>query len=115
MNATGYGLAMTTTVQDVPDAERFEAFVDGALAGVATYHLRGGRIALRHTEVDDAFEGHGVGSALARHALGAAREAGLAVLPYCPFMASYIREHPEWVDLVPEDLRSEFGLAEGTA
>ena len=43
-------------------------------------------------------------------ALSEARERGLRVLPQCPFVAEHIREHPEWLDLVPEDRRAEFGL-----
>src|SRR3712207_7478230 len=49
----------------------------------------------RHTEVDDQFEGRGIGSALARGELDAARADGLDVLPLCPFMAAYIRDHPD--------------------
>jgi predicted GNAT family acetyltransferase len=33
------------------------------------------------------------------------------VLPHCPFMAAYIREHPDdYLSLVPEDRRGQFGL-----
>ncbi len=68
-------------------------------------------IALKHTEVDDRFEGRGIGSALARGVLDAARRDGLAVLPYCPFMAGYIRGHPDdYLDLVPTDQRAKFDL-----
>ena len=35
---------------------------------------------------------------------------GLAVLPYCPYVKSWIKKHPEYTDLVPEDRRGEFGL-----
>jgi len=37
---------------------------------------------------------------LARGALDSARERGLAVVPSCPFVASYITKHPEYADLV---------------
>jgi predicted GNAT family acetyltransferase len=106
---------MTTTLRDNTEAARFEALVDGEVAGFATYRRREGSIALIHTEVDDAYEGEGLGSRLARFALDGAREAGLEVLPYCPFMASWIREHPDYVELVPQDKREKFGLAEGAA
>ena len=45
---------------------RYEAWVDGELAGAAYYELDEKRIVFTHTEVEDRFEGHGVGSALAR-------------------------------------------------
>jgi predicted GNAT family acetyltransferase len=38
-----------------------------------------------------------------------ARE-GKVILPYCPFMRSWMAEHPEYTDLVPEQQRAEFGL-----
>jgi predicted GNAT family acetyltransferase len=90
---------------------RYEADVDGELAGFAVFRMRGDRIVFTHTEVDDRFEGQGIGSALARGVLDAARGDGLGVLPYCPFIAGYIRGHPDdYVDLVPTDQRAKFDL-----
>jgi predicted GNAT family acetyltransferase len=110
----GYVPLVTATVQDNPAEKRYEVHVDGELAGFATYHLSGPRITLIHTEVDDAYEGQGIGKLLAEYVLDAARDAGLAVIPKCPFMAKYIRETREYVDLVPENRRAEFGLDEAT-
>lgn len=101
---------MDLRIADNPDAERYEVFADGELAGFVTYRLQDGRIALRHTEVDDAFEGQGVGSALVSGVLDDARARGLAVLPFCPFVRSYIQRHPEYLELVPSDERKRFGL-----
>jgi predicted GNAT family acetyltransferase len=97
-------------VADNPDAERYEAFVDDDLAGFVTYRLAPGRISLLHTEVDDAFEGHGVGSSLISATLDDVRARGLGVLPFCPFVKAYLRRHPESLDLVPENDRARFGL-----
>jgi uncharacterized protein len=80
-------------------AHRFEARVDGHLAQL-TYRRGEGRITYPHTEVPDALEGRGVGSALARTALDYARAAGLKVVPLCPFVRAYIDRHPEYADLV---------------
>jgi predicted GNAT family acetyltransferase len=63
-----------------------------------------------HTEVDDVFEGQGVGSALVREALEDARRKGFEVLPFCPFVNGYIEKHREYLDLVPEFRREAFGL-----
>ena len=101
---------MATRVEDNEERSRYEAYVDDRLAGYANYRRRPDLIALDHTQVDDLFEGHGVGSALAVRALGDARDAGLAVLPFCPFMNDYIQRHREHADLVPETMRDRFGL-----
>ena len=101
---------MDLEVADNPDKSRFEILADGELAGFVQYHLRGQEIAFTHTETDDRFRGHGLGSQLARAALDAARARHLAVLPYCPFVRSWIAGHPEYADLVPDDRRPQFGL-----
>ena len=87
-------------VSDNPEEQRYEDFVDGVLGGFAQYRLRPGRIVFTHTEVDDAYEGHGVGSTLIRTALDDARSRGLRVTPLCPFVRAYIEEHPDYQDLV---------------
>jgi uncharacterized protein len=93
-------------VRDEPDAEggaRFTVRVDGVPVGFAAYQRRGdggSQVVFTHTEVDDAYEGQGVGSALAARALAMVRERGDRVVPRCPFIAAYIERHPEWADLV---------------
>ena len=104
------GVDIVEIVSDNPDEERYEATVDGALAGFVAYRSRPGLIAFIHTEVDDAFEGHGVGSAVVSEALEDARRRELEVLPFCPFVNSYIQQHTEFVDLVPQSRREAFGL-----
>lgn len=89
------------TIRDVPERRRYEATVGGASEpGVVHYALRGTTIELTHTEVPQALEGRGVGSALARFALDDARQRGLSVIPTCPFIAGYIERHPEYAGLV---------------
>jgi predicted GNAT family acetyltransferase len=83
------------SVVDVPERSRFEAHLDGRLAGFADYVLDAGRIVFTHTEVDDAFAGRGVGGALVAEALREVRSRGLEVVARCPFVAKWIREHPE--------------------
>jgi predicted GNAT family acetyltransferase len=103
-------------VTDNPAESRFEIHVGGERAGLVQYHLRGhdeghgALISLVHTEVDDRFQGMGLASKLARGALDDARARGLGVLPYCPYIKSWIAKHPDYLDLVPEDRRAEFAL-----
>ena len=102
---------MTATVRDNPDRQRYEAWLGDELAGFSQYRLREGRITFTHTEVDDAYEGEGIGSQLASAVLDAARDAGLDVYPSCPFIADYIKRHPDrYLDLVPEQVREKYGL-----
>jgi len=97
-------------VSDNPTESRFEVFDDDALAGYAEYGVADGAMTITHTVVDDAFEGRGLAKELTETALAHARARGLSVLPQCPFVSEYIERNPEWLDLVPEDRRSEFGL-----
>ena len=96
-------------VSDNEGASRFEVTVEGATA-FAEYQLAGRAIIFIHTEVPDAMQGRGVGSALARGALDSARERGLEVVPVCPFIAGYIKRHPEYLDLVSERNRQRLQL-----
>jgi predicted GNAT family acetyltransferase len=91
---------MTAEVHEEPDRSRFAARVEGRLAGFAAYELTDGVITFTHTVVGDDFEGQGVGNALARTGLDAARERGLVVVPRCSFIAGWIDRHPDYADLV---------------
>jgi predicted GNAT family acetyltransferase len=63
-----------------------------------------------HTEVLPRFEGRGLAGELTAAVLDQAREEGLDVLPFCPYVKSYIAKHPEYTDLVPAERRAEFEL-----
>jgi uncharacterized protein len=87
-------------VLDYPAKRRYEALVDGAVAGYVFYLQREGALVLIHTEVAEEFEGEGVGSRLIAGALDDIRARGLQVTPLCPFAAAYIERHEEYSDLV---------------
>ncbi|MFL6023177.1 MAG: GNAT family N-acetyltransferase [Marmoricola sp.] len=83
------------------ELSRYEAHLDGALAGFAEYHLRGSSIVFTHTEVDPAFEGHGIGGAIVRQSLDQIRAAGVYdVVPLCPFYKAWLEKHPDYQDLI---------------
>lgn len=67
-----------------------------------------GALLFTHTEVLPAHEGKGLGSRLIAFALSEARRRGLQAIPACPFVAAYIRKHPEYLDLVAESSRRAF-------
>ena len=87
-------------MRDNADEQQFEAYVDGRLAGYSVYQLSGNTLVFLHTEVDDAYEGQGVGSQLVRQSLDQLRERpGLRVTATCPFVRAWMRRHPEYQDL----------------
>lgn len=101
---------MSVAVTDNPSATRFELHEDEKLVGFAQYHTYRDEIAFLHTEIDKRFGGRGFAGRLVGAALDAARERGLKVLPYCPFVRGHITRHPEYLDLVPRGDRARFGL-----
>jgi predicted GNAT family acetyltransferase len=84
---------------------KWEALVDGQVAGYSEYRLRPGRIVFTHTVVDPRFEGQGIGTALAKAAVEDAVANELRILPICPFIRAWLKRHPDynaWVDWPPD-------------
>lgn len=83
------------------DRHRYEARDgEGPPAGFVDYQETSELVVLTHTEVDPAYEGQGVGSALALAALEDIRARGLKALVLCPFILSWLQRHPEHVDVL---------------
>jgi uncharacterized protein len=97
-------------ISDQTDRARYVIEVDGVRTGWLTYRLEPGQISFPHAEIDPAMERQGLGSQLTAFALDDARQRGLAVLPLCPFVKSYIQHHREYLELVPEPTRARLGL-----
>jgi uncharacterized protein len=97
-------------IRDNIGKHRFEADLGDGSFAFAEYTLPQGKIVFTHTEVPKAHEGQGIGSALIRFALHAARERGLQVIPICPFFAAYIKRHPEEQDLLDPAYRTALGI-----
>lgn len=88
-----------SVVRNNPEAKRYETAV-GEETAVLEYILAGSNIVLHHTEVPKSLEGQGIGSKLAKFALEDAKAREISVIPMCPFVASYIKRHPEYRILV---------------
>jgi uncharacterized protein len=101
---------MELRVTDNPDKARYEIEADGEIAGFITYKLSSNDIAFLHTETEERFRGMGIAGRLVQASLDSARERGLAVLPYCPYVRRWIGEHLDYAKLVPVQARAEFGL-----
>ena len=87
-------------VADNPAQNQYEGRLDGQIVAHSEYAMAPDVITFLHTEVDPAFEGQGLASALASTALDDVRARGLRVVARCPFIAAYIRRHREYADLL---------------
>jgi predicted GNAT family acetyltransferase len=92
------------TVADDSDNDRYTAEVGGELVGFAAYHMRGGKHVFFHTEIDPSHSGMGVATSLIRQALDDVRDKGGTVVPLCPFVAGFMERHPEYLDLVDDEM-----------
>ncbi len=101
---------MATSVHDNVAESRFEIVVDGEVAGYVDYRRDGQEYALPHTRVYPQFGGRGIGGQLITGTLAEIASRGGTVLPFCPFVPKVIRDHPEFLDLVPVDQRHTFDL-----
>jgi hypothetical protein len=90
--------------------DTFQLMVDGRVGSSAEVHDRGTNRAIVHTETADGFEGRGLAGELVTAMLEQIRAEGLGLLPFCPYVQSYLQKHSDYVDLVPADRRHEFGL-----
>src|SRR5262249_27275859 len=86
-------------------AGRFEAQVGAELA-LIEYRRRGKFIIFTHTEVPKALEGRGIAGRLAQVALDYARAQHLTVIPLCPYVSAYLRQHSEYQDIVHPSYRN---------
>ncbi len=92
------------TVSDNKSEQRFEIHTDTETAYLE-YRFYKKDVALMHTFVPDSLNGKGIASALAHHALEWAREHHKPVMVYCPFVAAYLKRHPEYNDLIDKNYR----------
>ena len=104
---------MTTVVNDNKRAHRYELFDDGELVGFADYEVSGDRMAVFHVEVVPSRSNQGLGRTLVGGVLDDARSRNLQVLPHCSYARAVIkRNKAAYLDLVPFEVRAEFGLDE---
>ena len=103
----------TTAMNDIalsdnPAAHRFELRRGGLVLAHSEYNLLKDSVMFTHTEVLPQHEREGLGSTLVKFSLDDVRRRGLHVIPVCPFVAAYIRQHREYLDLVTEQNRRAF-------
>ncbi|HEY6585604.1 MAG TPA: GNAT family N-acetyltransferase [Candidatus Methanoperedens sp.] len=98
----------TLKIENNESEHRWEARVGGYVA-FSSYRRNEDTIHFLKTRVPPELEGQGVAGRLAKAALDDARAQHLTVVPICRFVASYIRRHPEYRDLVYPDFRHLVG------
>ena len=90
---------MTLKITNNTLKHRFETEV-GSRTAFLNYILGKGVITFTHTEVPSALNGRGIGTALAKAGLDYAIAESLRVIPQCPFVADFIRIHPQYQPIV---------------
>jgi predicted GNAT family acetyltransferase len=92
---------MTAPVTQNSAEHRFEMPLDGQALAFCTYRRdEGGTYHLLHAEVPPAYEGRGIGGALARGVFDLARAQGLKLVPHCSFMVAWANRHPDYGDVL---------------
>ncbi len=75
--------------------KRFELHVENEIAFIEYILAKENSIYLTHTEVPRSLEGKGLGTAIIKKALDYIREKEYRLVPLCPFVAAYLKRHPE--------------------
>lgn len=78
---------------------RFELEVEHHVAFI-DYKIKGEKAYLIHTEVPPELGGKGIGNAIVLKTLQYIKDKGYSLVPLCPFVAAYIKRHPEWEAIV---------------
>lgn len=86
---------------DNVDRKRFEYKLEKGTA-LVEYIKTQNKIYLTHTEVPSKYEGQGIASSLVADVLAEVEKTGLKLVPLCPYVAAYIKRHPEWKKLLDE-------------
>ena len=99
---------MTTEPRFYDDVarRRYQLLVGDVEVGFIEYDPVGdASILIKHTEVHPGHEGQGLGSKIVTAALDHIRAQGKTVIPICPYALAYVKRHPEYHDVVREDMR----------
>jgi uncharacterized protein len=86
------------TITHNPDRDRYEINSGTEIIGLSRYRDDEGSRVFTHTEVDAAYQGHGLATQLIRWALDDTRAAGLRIVAECPMVAAFVGKHNEYDD-----------------
>jgi len=85
---------------------RFEILLPDGEYAILEYRWLKGSMVLMHTLVPVAARGKGIASMLIKYVLDYAKAQHFKIIVYCPFVAKYMKAHPEYNDLIDPDHQS---------
>jgi len=90
---------MEVNIIDNKEKKRFEFKIEDNLSFVE-YIVAQDKIYLTHTEVPKELEGKGIASEMIKQIFKKIKEENLKLIPLCPFVAGYIKNHPKYKELL---------------
>lgn len=93
---------MTTDIIHNKEKLRFEIDLGDDIARLE-YRYYKDNMALMHTVVPEKYSGQGLATKLAEHVFAYARSNKIQLIVYCPFVAAYLKRHPEQRDLLNKE------------
>ena len=92
---------MTTVLVHEPDASRYALYIDGELAALADYRVRGDTVSFNHTFTDPHRRGQGLAGQVVTFAMDDVEATSTrAVSPDCWYVAKWFAKHPERTNLL---------------
>lgn len=90
--------SLPLTVRDMGGKKRFQLGEGDETPFIEFIQNKQNIIFLTHTEVPRSLEGNGLGSLIVSKTLRHIRSEGHKMAPLCPFVAAYLKKHPEDAD-----------------
>ncbi|WP_259070094.1 GNAT family N-acetyltransferase [Mucilaginibacter sp. X4EP1] len=90
-------------IQNRNDGKRGAFFIEDEGKEIALMHYTfagPGKIIIDHTEVNEAYEGKGLGRKLVKAGVDYAREQHIKILPLCPFAKKIFSITPDYADVL---------------
>ena len=81
-------------------SHRLELEIEGSIAFIEYKLSRNTTLFLIHTEVPPALKGKGAASTIVQKAFQYAKDNNYKIVPICPFVQSYLKQHEEWNDII---------------
>ncbi|MDR3069626.1 MAG: N-acetyltransferase [Propionibacteriaceae bacterium] len=78
----------------------YEVLLDGNRVALAHFVPNGEVRIFDHTETDEDHEGQGLAGQVVQFALDDVRAKGLKICPTCPYVIHWLKQHPDYIDLV---------------